>query len=299
MLTTCGERLNEQFSDTVWEGVVKSDLSSFILRNAQRPIVPLFNFTNVGEQLRNVKTTSAGPDGISGKLLYTARLELVSPFVTIFNHCVNNGIAIDEWRLGNITPIPKVSNPTARTDMRPITITSTTCKLMKRIIAKHILSLTRSKLLSNKQFGFLPGRCNTDALNLFLEDWGRAIDCGDQQVIAIFFDFAKAFDLVDHERLIIKIEPLLPQWLINWIAALLSHRKQRVIYRGLATRWRDVLADVVQNSGLGPVLFLLSVLDINEYLPPGVELHKYADDILAYIIGNATVDLAQAIVNAV
>ena len=87
-----GEQLNEQFSDTVWEGVVKSDLSRFILRNAQLSIGPLLNFTNVGEQLRNVKTTSAGPGGISGKLLYAARLELVSPFVTIFNHCVNNGI---------------------------------------------------------------------------------------------------------------------------------------------------------------------------------------------------------------
>ena len=35
-----GERLNEQFSDTVWEGIVKSDLSNFILRNAQLLIVP-------------------------------------------------------------------------------------------------------------------------------------------------------------------------------------------------------------------------------------------------------------------
>ncbi|RMZ93833.1 hypothetical protein BpHYR1_043088, partial [Brachionus plicatilis] len=75
------------------------------------PVVPVFNFTNVGEQLRNVKSTSAGPDGISGKLLYSARLELVSPLVTNFNHCVNKGIVIDEWRLGNITPIPKVQNP--------------------------------------------------------------------------------------------------------------------------------------------------------------------------------------------
>ena len=75
--------------------------------------------------------------------------------------------------------------------------------------------------------------------------------------------------------------------------------KQRVIYRGLATRWRDVLAGVVQGSVLGTVLFLLFVLDINEYLPPGAELLKYADDILANIIGKTTADLPQAIVNAV
>ncbi|RMZ96543.1 reverse [Brachionus plicatilis] len=117
------------------------------------------------EQLRNVKSTSAGPDGISGKLLYSAGLELVSFLVTIFNHCVNKGIVIDEWRLGNIKPIPKVQNPTTPSDMRPIAITSTPCKIMERIITKQILRLVRVRLLTNKQFGFLTGRSTTDALH--------------------------------------------------------------------------------------------------------------------------------------
>jgi ribonuclease P/MRP protein subunit RPP40 len=150
--------------------------------------------------------------------------------------------------------------------MRPIAITSTPCKLMERIIAKYVLSLVHGRLLSNKQFGFLPGRCTTDALIQVLDDWGRAIDNGDEQIIAIFFDFAKAFDLVNHERLLAKIECMLPQWLVKWIAVWLSGRKQRVIYRGKQTRWRDVLAGVIQSSVLRPILFLLFVLDINDYL---------------------------------
>ncbi|RNA37156.1 solute carrier family 26 member 6-like, partial [Brachionus plicatilis] len=138
-----GERLNEQFSDTVWQGVTQANISCFIRRDALPPVVPVFNLTNVGEQLRNVKSTTAGPDGISGKLLYSARLELVSPLVTIFNHCVNKGIVIDEWRLGKSTPIPKVQNPATPSDMRPIAITSTLCKIMERIITKQILGLVR------------------------------------------------------------------------------------------------------------------------------------------------------------
>ncbi|RNA19401.1 RNA-directed DNA polymerase from mobile element jockey, partial [Brachionus plicatilis] len=50
-----GERLNEQFSDTVWQGVTQANISRFIRRDALPPVVPVFNFTNVGEQLRNVK----------------------------------------------------------------------------------------------------------------------------------------------------------------------------------------------------------------------------------------------------
>ena len=45
------------------------------------------------------------------------------------------------------------------------------------------------------------------------------------------------------------------------------------------------LADV-QGSVLGPILFLLFIHDINEVIPEGIELEKYADDILAYLIGN-------------
>ena len=294
-----GERLNEQFSDVIWEGISKADLTKFIVHETPKPSVPIFNFTNVGEQLRKVKSTSAGPDGISGKLLHAARLEIISPLVHIFNHCINNGIVIDEWRLGNITPIPKVPNPSEPSDMRPIAITSTPCKIIERIISKHILTCCREQLVTNKQFGFLPRRSTTDALIKVLDDWGRAIDDGHQKVISIFFDFAKAFDLVDHVRLLFKITPLLPQWLINWIVSWLSDRKQRVIFKGTVTCWRDVMAGVVQGSVLGRTLFLLFILDINDYLPDGVELLKYADDILAYIIGSQTTNLPQDIVNAV
>ncbi|RNA16087.1 RNA-directed DNA polymerase from mobile element jockey-like [Brachionus plicatilis] len=173
-----GELLNEQFSDTVWQGVTRANISRFIRRYALPPVVPVFNFTNVGEQLRNVKSTSAGPDGISGKLLYSARLELVSPLVTIFNHCVNKGIVTDEWRLGNITPIPKVQNPAKPSDMRPIAIISTPCKIMERIITKQILRLVRNT------FGNIPQEI-VDAVQRWCVDNKMRLNVGKCKMIFI------------------------------------------------------------------------------------------------------------------
>ena len=57
-----------------------------------------------------------------------------------------------------------------------------------------------------------------DAIVQVINDWGEAKDKKDP-IAAIFFDFAKAFDLVDHEVLLIKLEAMLPPWLCRWIAA--------------------------------------------------------------------------------
>ena len=292
--TNLGESLNEQFADTVWHGINKPDLTPFIKHNAS-PNFTIFTFGNVAEQLLKLKSTAAGPDGVSGKLLYAARLEIVEPLVNILNHCVSHSIVPDEWLLGNITPIPKVQNPATPKDYRPISITSTVCKIAERILTKYILSIMKHKLLSNKQFGFLPGRCTSDAIIQVVDEWGQAID-RHEPLTAIFFDFSTAFDLVDHVILLNKLQTMLPAWLTSWIASWLNGRKQRVIIDS-PTQWKNIVAGVIQGSVLGPTLFLLFILDVEDYLPTGVQHLKYADDILAFIRGDEVIGLPQAVID--
>ena len=174
------------------------------------------------------------------------------------------------------------SNPL---DYRPVALTAILCKVFERILAKYILDLTAHLWRDNKQFGFLPGRNTMDAIAQVIEDWSRAKETK-QAILAIFFDFAKAFDLVPHDKLLSKLKKYLHPWLISWIAAYLSDRKQRVVFNQTKTEWKPVEAGVLQGSVLGPILFLLFIHDINEIIPEGIELEKYADDILAYIIGD-------------
>ena len=104
---------------------------------------------------------------------------------------------------------------------------------------------------------------------------------------------------MNHAALLDKLSKLLPSWLCSWIAAYLSNRRQRVIHNHTPTAWKNVLAGVIQGSVIGPILFLLFISDINAYIPIQANLHKYADDILAYITGNFDDSLPQAIANGV
>ena len=70
-------------------------------------------------------------------------------------------------------------------------------------------------------------------------------------------------------------------WYINgrniaWIAAFLSHRRQRVVLGDIVSSWEEVTSGVPQGSVLGPLLFLLFVNDLPDAI---VNLCKlYADD---------------------
>jgi ribonuclease P/MRP protein subunit RPP40 len=58
----------------------------------------------------------------------------------------------------------------------------------------------------------------------------------------------------------------------------LTGRKQRVKSNDKFSQWLDVEAGVIQGSLLGPILFIIFISDINSYIPPTIELTKYADD---------------------
>jgi hypothetical protein len=208
--------------------------------------------------------------------------------MTLFSKCLEHSFIPAQWKNANITPIPKVHNPSTYHDYRGINLTSTLCKIQERIIAQYILKNTSHLFANNKQYGFLPKRSTMDAVIQVIEAWSHAKDVKDD-ILAIFFDFAKAFDLVQHRRMLEKFESkgYLPSWLISWLAAYLHNRKQRAVVGQIKTEWKPVEAGVIQGSVLGPIPFLLFILDVNEYFPKGTDLLKYADDILTYLLAKA------------
>jgi len=82
--------------------------------------------------------------------------------------------------------------------------------------------------LDPNQFGSLKGRSTAHALTSLLHFWCQTLDRGGS-VHALFVDFGKASDRVDHNVIVSElIDRGVQHCLIRWLCSYLTHRRQSV-----------------------------------------------------------------------
>ena len=224
--------------------------------------------------IKNLNPSKAhGHDKTSIRMLKICGDSLCRSLELLFNDCLANGIFPSDWKKGNTVPVHKKNDKQHINNYRTISLLPLRSKIFERLIFNEMFGFfIENDLISQHQSGFKPGdSCINQLLSITHEIYQSFDECFD--VRSVFLDIPKAFDKVWHDVLVFKLKQNdISGNLLNLLSNFLRNRKQRVVLKRQTSSWADVNAGVPQGSILGPLLFLIYIIDLADGLSSNAKL---------------------------
>ena len=234
---------------------------------------------------------SSSINNLSSEIIRDAFMVVPMKVVELFNLSFDLCEVPDEWKIAKVTPLPKSGNSKDVSNLRPVSILPLPSKLIEKIVHNRVYNhCNDNKLLDEKQGGFRPNHSTISTTSFFLNDLYTAMN-NNEATIAVYIDAMKAFDTVNHNILLQKLQYFgIRGRCAKWLKHYLSNRKQCTVANGIISDLKPITCGVPQGSVCGPLLFLLYINDITKNMKK-CKVSLYADDTVLYYSSN-NLDLA-------
>ena len=264
------------------------DYLKVITKNDKSIFLNPTNFVEVTmliSRLPNKK--SSGYDNIDNILLKSIKGVVSEKLASLFNLSMSAGVFPEMMKLAEVVPLYKSKERFLTSNYRPISLLITISKILENIIYKRTYEfLDKNNQFYNSQYGF---RYQHSCKNAIAELVGNILKNKEngKTTISLFLDLSKAFDSLQHETLLKKLEIYgIRGTPLEWFCSYLKNRTMRAkCTTGLShselSQTYKMGFGTPQGSCLRPLLFIIFYNDLNIHLTY-LSCIQFADDTTLY-----------------